>query len=320
MKRFLLLTSFLTVSLLAAEPARTPNVGPSAKKDLLFLDNGTTKVGIDREMGASITYLSWEANPENTVNIHDPGRLIQQSYYAGLRLDRTAEGQSPSWAPWAWNPIQGGGVGSWAKVTTFEKDAEGRLHGVTIPKLWDMPDEEAAALMKQWTGFEAGMPNVVVVECELECRRDENDPWGPAKLRHQEVPALYFTRNFSHIKSYLGDGEWRDESQPIGPPWGRAEPPLDVMACFNAEGQGIAIFSPAATEHWNFGPHGGGNSAEADAAPCVHVAPIARVNLGPKSMLRYRYWMVVGTEEEIVAAIDVLIEKYSEEEISLTNP
>ena len=40
--------------------------------------------------GGSITWLSWPAYPENMINYSDPGRLIQQSYYAGARLDRRA--------------------------------------------------------------------------------------------------------------------------------------------------------------------------------------------------------------------------------------
>jgi len=138
--------------------------------------------------------------------------------------------------------------------------------------------------------------------------------------RHQELPALYFTRNFDRFRSYLGKGEWRDESHPPGPPWGRTQTPLKSMACFNKEGQGIAVYSPCATEAWNFGTHGGGLSDDPAAGPCVHFAPIATVALGPKSTLRYRYWMVVGSQDEITARLDELEKKYSEERIELTNP
>ncbi len=56
--------------------------------EMLILENEAMKIGIDRSMGASFTWLSWQAHPENIINIHDPGRLIQQSYYAGEKLDR----------------------------------------------------------------------------------------------------------------------------------------------------------------------------------------------------------------------------------------
>lgn len=291
----------------------------AADADLLSQDNGTVKVGIDRSKGASITWLSWLAYPKNAVNYADPGRLIQQSYYAGKMLHRSADGQSKAWSPWPWNPIQGGGVSSWARVKVMVQ-TNGCLFGETVPKLWDMPNEEAAALMRQWTGFEPGMSNVVVVRCEFLSRRAEEDRWGPALPRAQEIPACYFTRNFNTARIYLGDGQWRGESQPPGPPWGHANPPRKAMAFFNAQGQGIAVFSPASTATWNFGPHGSSITDDPKAGPCMHVAPLDRVSLGPKSEYRFRYWLVVGTEAEIAARLDALWSKYSAERAELNTP
>lgn len=287
--------------------------GAAAVDNLLKTDNGTVCVGIDRSKGGSITWLSWRAYPKNAVNIADPGRLIQQSYYAGKSLARIAEGQSKAWSPWTWNPIQGGGVGSWARVTEFKRADSTTLYSVTVPKLWDMANEEARAVMRQWTGFESGMSNVIVVRCEFVSQREENDRWGPAVPRHQEIPACYFTRNFSLVKTYLGDGQWRTETQPPGPPWGHAKPPRKAMACFNEQGQGIAVFSPAATQPWNFGPHGTTPTDSPTAGPCMHVAPLDTVRLGPKSEYCYRYWLLTGTEAELTTTLAALWTKYAEE-------
>jgi len=225
---------------------------------LMTLDNGTVKIEVDRGMGASITWLSWKDHPQNMINIHDPGRLIQQSYYAGRRIDRTTEGQSTHWSPWRWNPIQGGGVGSWARVTRLQRLNDTTLFGETVPKLWDMPDEEAAALMQQWTGFELGMPNVIVVRNRILCQREGADAWGPA------------------------------------------------------------IRSPTSGDTWNFGPHGNAPSDDPEGGPCVHVAPVSHVRLGPKSTYEYRYWLVVGDEQRIAADLDALRAKYSAEGGTLT--
>jgi hypothetical protein len=304
----------------AVEPTAAVKPNLRGKEDLLLTGNGTVTVGIHRAKGAAITWLSWTGYPKNTVNSSDPGRLIQQSYYAGKHLDRQADGQSKSWSPWSWNPIQGGGVASWARVIEFKRLDNNTLYAETVPKLWDMPDEEAAALMRQWTGFEPAMPNVVVVRCELVSKRLDDDRWGPATLSPQEIPACYFTRNFSVVKSYLGDGKWRAESQPPGPPWGKAQPPRKAMALFASNGQGIAVFSPAATQPWNFGPHGGGASDDPAAGPCMHMAPIDRVNLGPKSTYRYRYWLLVGREPQLAACLDRLWKEHSAERAELANP
>ena len=290
--------------------------------DLLTIDNGSVKIGIDREKGGAITWLSSDRYPRNIVNIADPGRLIQQSYYAGKRLDRTSEGQSSAWSPWSWNPIQGGGVGSggrtgtWARVTQFE-ESDNVLFSETIPKLWDMADEEADAVMRQWTAFEPEMPGVVCVQCELRTKRHEDDAWGEARMSPQEIPACYFTRNFDAVKSYLGDGRWMAEHQAPGPPWGKANPPRKAMAMFERSGQGVAVFSPTSRESWNFGPHGSGLSSDPSDGPCMHVAPIDRVRLGRQSTFRYRYWLIVGDEAQIASRLDSLWTKYAAEQSHL---
>ena len=304
-----------TISLVTALPAA----------DLLTIDSASVKVGIDREKGGAITWLSSDTYRNNIVNIADPGRLIQQSYYAGRSLDRTSDGQSKSWSPWPWNPIQGGGVGSsgntgtWARVTVFEKRDNG-LYSETIPKLWDMADEEADAVMRQWTTLEPGMDGVICVQCEFQAMRQEGDRWGDARMSPQEVPACYFTRNFSTVRSYLGDSKWREEHQPPGPPWGQAQPPQKAMAMFEVAGQGVAIFSPTSTQSWNFGPHGGGLSDDPAAGPCMHVAPIDRILLGYRSIYRYRYWLVVGNETEIAARLESLWKQYASETSQLLAP
>ena len=312
MKYFTLLSLFLPLAF--GKP-----ILERPKPELLKITNGSVRIGIDKSMGAAITHLSWKGlDQKNTINSHDPGRLIQQSYYAGKHRDRRPDGQHEAWSPWTWNPIQGGGVASWARVTRFTKKPDGTaLYSETIPKLWDMPDEEAQAVMKQWTTFEPGMNKVIAVRNQIVCQRNPDDRWGPAKPSPQEVPACYFTRNFSTFKSYLGNGKWKLETQPPGPPWGKTKAvPKHAMACFEKSGQGIAIFSPSAVS-WNFGPHGPGQTTDPAAGPCTHLAPVARVNLGPTSTLTYRYWLIVGNEKEISSALDLLWKKYSTERFSL---
>lgn len=296
-------------------------VGPIRAEDLLSLENGTAKVGIDRSKGGAITWLSWSSHPGNIVNLADPGRLIQQSYYAGASLDRRAEGQSKHWSPWPWNPIQGGGVASWARVKEFKRLDDHTLYAETVPKLWDMPNEEAAALMRQWTAFEPGMSDVVVVRCEFISQRATHDRWGPVRPGSQEVPACYFTRNFSIAKSYLGNRRWRVEPPPpLGPPWGLAQPPLNAMAFFDANGAGVAVFSPTVSLPWAFGPHGSKSTDDPLAGPCMYVAPRDSVSLANDSIYRFRYWLVVGPQAELAARLDDLLKKYSGERAELIQP
>ena len=77
------------------------------------------------------------------------------------------------------------------------------------------------------------------------------------------------------------------------------------------DGRGIAVYSPGSTQPWNFGPHAGGASEDPAAGPCVHVAPIDRVLLGPRSVYRFRYWLVLGRAPELAARLDTLRAKYA---------
>ena len=51
---------FSSLSEISAAPAAPKNISARGE-DLLTLDNGTVKIGIDRAKGAAITWLSWSA-------------------------------------------------------------------------------------------------------------------------------------------------------------------------------------------------------------------------------------------------------------------
>ncbi|MEZ6081020.1 MAG: hypothetical protein R3C56_36740 [Pirellulaceae bacterium] len=181
-----------------------------------------------------------------------------------------------------------------ARVNECKKLDDETLFSETVPKLWDMPNEEAAAVMRQWTSIDLDMPNVISVRCEVECSREANDRWGDAVVRKRSPPVISL-ETLTELKAILAKGDGRKETQPPGPPWGRAHPPKKAMAFFasqepTAEGQrplrpGIAVFSPMSTDDWNFGPHGQGLSNDPQAGPCMHVAPLDKVALGPASAM-----------------------------------
>ena len=54
--------------------------------------------------------------------------------------------------------------------------------------------------------------------------------------------------------------------------------------------------------------------------PCMHLAPLDRVMLGPDSIYRFRYWLIVGDEASIAMRLDSLIQKHSREKAVLTQP
>ena len=141
----------------------------------LELNNGTLKIRTDNTYGGSIVWLSTAAGTLNLVNIHDRGREIQQSYYAGSNLTRA--GQIANYSPWSWNPVQAGSYSGTASIVDSFSLNNGILYSWTRPKLWDVPNETAQAVIKQWTQFEPGMSQVIRVTNQLACLRPAGDAW-----------------------------------------------------------------------------------------------------------------------------------------------
>lgn len=269
-----------------------------------YLDNGVLRMGTPTTQGGSINYLA-PSGGANLVNWHDPGRLIQQSYYAGLRLTRT--GQSPSWSPWTWNPIQGGDAsGKKSQVIEMTRFDSGiGFFTRTIPLLWDMTTgEKAKAWIDQWNQFEPDMPDVIRVTCRFTCFRDPADIWDGPLSRHQELPAVYLIRSLSKVVTYQSANPWTNDAVGVstitpGPPWIQHFPTENWVAMVNpATDVGVGVYSPFGNLFWWVGatgsPPGGPTSSQT-----MHMAPIRSLALGHDSILAYRYWLIHGDLETI---------------------
>jgi len=273
-----------------------------------WLDNGVMKLGIDKNFGGAIVYISHSDSSINLVNIHDHGRLIQQSYYAGPSLDRIDEGQHPNWSPWRWNPVQGG---NWAGDSSIPLSMavinEGMtLYSETQPRLWDMGGELAQATMQQWMQFEPGMNNVIRVDNRLVSWRDPDDLWGGPVFAHQECPAVYLIRDMDKVVMYDGDEPW--QNQPLttitehepAPPWSKHYPTEHWVACVYPENNfGVGIYSTYDDQFWYVGAVG--SQGGTTSAATMHVAPINGGHLDRDAVWDYTYWIIIGDVNTIRA-------------------
>ncbi|MCU0748179.1 MAG: hypothetical protein MUF13_01395 [Akkermansiaceae bacterium] len=276
----------------------------------LELNNGTLKIRTDNTYGGSIVWLSTAAGSLNLVNIHDRGREIQQSYYAGANLTRS--GQIPNYSPWSWNPVQAGSYSGTPSIVDSFSLNNGILYSWTRPKLWDVPNETAQAVIKQWTQFEPGMSQVIRVTNQLVCLRSNNDAWGSPANRHQELPACYFIRALNRAKIYNGNGSWSDYNYPLlsSNGWGRPNPPKKAMAFFLANDFGVGIYSPASTTAWNCGATGTSASTDPTHADTMHVAPLATLAFDRQTQFTFNYWIVMGNQATIRTRLDQLLALY----------
>jgi hypothetical protein len=270
----------------------------------LVLENNFVSVGVDLSRGGSINFITirnrWGG--ENIVNINDEGRYIQQSYYAGNSLDRTADGQSPSWSPWPWNPIQvGDAFGNRAEILESSL-SEGEIYVKCIPMLWDMNNEPAEAIMEQWMELNE---NVLKVRCRLTCNRTD-DLYGEGIERDQEVPAVYPVSYLSRLVSYRGSapftGEPIEELEVINLAsgfWGVYEGEIteNWMAFVDEDNYGLAVYNNA-TITFIAGMAGepGQWSREGGTS---YIAPLTKATLYKNSVYEYTYYLILGELDEI---------------------
>ena len=265
-----------------------------------FLSNSMVKVGVNSgSYGGAIVWLSG-SNGANLVNIHDKGREIQQSYYAGKMI--TAANQSPSWSPWSWNPVMVGDyAGNVSPVLTLSKNS-GQIYVKSQPMLWDRNNQVSQSYMEQWISIHPTLNHVVIVDCRFSCFRDTNDAWGGPHTRDQELPALYFVSALNTIKAYTGGSPWTGDALATIPnspssgtfPWSRYTPTEPWTACVDATNTGAGVYTPIATS-FLAGKHGKGVSTSPTNASTMYIAPIGNHAFGANSVFTFRFYLVVGS-------------------------
>lgn len=271
----------------------------------LVLDNGVLTLKLDLTRGGAIAYISKAGSTRSLVNIADEGRYIQQSYYAGKALDRKAEGQSPAWSPWSWNPIQVGDAHrNRAKILKYKK-TEDTLYVECVPMLWDMNNKPAEAEMEQWTAVKN---NVIHVRCRITCHRTD-DLYGDAVENDQELPAVYPISALKNLYSYLGPTPFADAA-------------LTNLAVINLSSGFWGVYEHVAEhwmafvddQHWGMGVYNaqctrflagrsGAPGLEAKAASTSYIAPVKKEVLRKHSAYAYQYDIVIGTLDEIRSRI-----------------
>ena len=280
------------------------------KRDYLEVSNGHITLRQDLKRGGGICFIGRDGRRRNYVNISDEGRYIQQSYYAGQMVNRQAEGQSPSWSPWCWNPIQ---VGDYNRNRA--KILESRCDGLStyvkcIPMLWDMDNRPAEAEMEQWTTLK---DNTVHVRCRLTCHRTDTI-YTDSTFNEQEIPAVYPISSLSHLYAYRGDRPFT--SEPVdsivvkqlthgekGYGWGIYRDITEKwMAFIGDDGWGIGVYTPTA-EHFMAGRHLSSRSGEAKDRATSYIAPIRKQLMCRNSVVDYEYYLLFGTVEEIRRAV-----------------
>lgn len=271
-------------------------------------DNGTLKIKFDLTRGGAICYISLSGSDRNLVNIHDEGRYIQQSYYAGKSIDRKAEGQSPKWSPWSWNPIQvGDEFKNRAKILDYKQSSD-TLYVKCIPMQWDMNNKPAEAIMEQQTILSG---NVLKIHCKLTCHRTDSI-YGEGILNDQELPAVYPISSLSKLYSYLGQKPFTNDTVSNievkflqDSFWGKyPEVTEHWMAFVDSTNWGMGVYNPMC--NYFLAGMAGKPGFESKDGSTSYIAPVKKAVLNKNSVFEYDYYIIIGSLEEIREKIYLL--------------
>lgn len=275
------------------------------KPEFLQVDNGVIKVKVDLTRGGAISYLSNSGSINSLINIYDEGRYVQQSYYAGSGVDRSSDGQSPSWSPWPWNPIQvGDAFGNRAQILDYKKDGN-EIYVKCVPMLWDMNNEPAQAEIEQWITLDG---NVLNVRNKLTCFRT-GTTYGEDILRDQELPAVYPISELKNLYCYDGTSPFTNDLVSNLPTvnlssgfWGRySDISEHWMAFVDDDGNGLGVYNPTCNSF--LAGMTGTPGSQAHDPSTSYIAPIKQETLEANTVYDYNYYIILGTVNEIRSKI-----------------
>lgn len=122
----------------------------SAGDKMGYLNNGVIKVGVDLDLGGSITYLA-ASGGENMINNFDWGRQLQMSFYSGP-VPFFLHDKKPlkAWEGLGWNPIQSGDCfGNRTKVIVYKNNGK-EIYLKSIPMQWPLDRVPGECTFESW--------------------------------------------------------------------------------------------------------------------------------------------------------------------------
>jgi hypothetical protein len=267
------------------------------KPDEVYIANDRIKLGVDLNMGGTITYLSPAGRDGNVINIHDKGREIQQSYYAGPQPFGKAH---PAWKNWPWNPIGAGDVyGNRARVVE-KRIGRNELYVKTIPLQWALENVPGECFFETWIRLEE---DSAVVRCRLTNFRPDKNQY---EAKEQEVPALYTIGKLWRLVSYTNDAPFTGgETTEIATErisnefiWKRISPSESWAALVADDGRALGLILPGCIR-WLGGFSGPRNVGGPKDGSTGYLSPLYREILDHNIVYEYTYTLVLGTVEAV---------------------
>jgi hypothetical protein len=268
----------------------------NAEDSWTYLDNGTLRIGVDRSRGAAIGYLALSKDKRNLLNHQDEGRFIQQSYYG----DR--DGSMWAKKPWSYNPVQGGSYkGEDAKTLEFRSTKNG-IHAKVEPLHWATAKRCPEAIMQEWISLDGAI-------AMIRMRMDYSGPTQKAKA-HQEMPAMFVDFDLPHLVFENAGKLVRHEPVFLEKKGGPEKINYDGswLAYVDGKDFGIGICTPGTKEAVAYRFRGNGSTGPNGTA-CSYVAPVRTLQLEKGTAVDYKFYLTIGTLDEIRARFHKLLKQ-----------
>jgi arylsulfatase A len=267
----------------AITPAPAAASTAPVEKDLLFIDNGIIRLGVNTNWGAGIAWFSNVRGP-NLVNHHDTGRLIQQSYY-GAKDDSLWNKQ-----PWRWNPVQGGDwKGHPAKVLELRATAN-TLYAKSQAKHWAAGDDLPVIFEEsiKLTGRLA----------HARFKMTYSGTNAHPKITH-EIPAVFIAPQFDTLVLYDGANAWKNDTLHRSKPgWPNESRNITEhwAAYVDEKNWGLGVFVPVANKLTCYRYAAGEDERK---GACSYFAPVTEFAITPGTKFEYDVWLTIGYADKI---------------------
>ena len=198
-------------SLTARSSARTVAYQDTTRT--IYLDNGTIRVGVDKQWGGAIREL-WH-DGVNLINNHDGGRLAGISVYDGDDVYNATNINDP--LNWGWNPTPSDKYNHINKPIEY-KFEDGTLYVKARNIHWN-PDNKGGGratpvasdlVVEMW--FTPLPTYPTVLQARFRATHDGSDNHV---LAQQEFPFTYVNRGFDRVVVYSGSQPWTGAATPV---------------------------------------------------------------------------------------------------------
>ncbi len=268
-------------------------------KRMSFLDNGVVKLGVDLNLGGSITYLSPSGRDMNLVNNYDFGRQVQMSYYSGpAPFQPPGKAMRPEWSFIGWNPIQvGDAFGNPSKILDGRNDGK-ELYVKCVPMHWPLDNAPGECTFETWLTLDGP---VVHARCRFQNDRPDHTQYA---VRGQELPAVYTNGPWYRLMTYDGEQPFtgapltRIEKKGDRGPWSHWSATENWAALVDDAGFGLGVFEPGVVS-FSGGFAGKPGAGGPDDSPTGYIAPNSREVIDWNVVHEYRYDLIVGTVAQI---------------------